>query len=95
MALPSGAYAPREPAESVLYQIVRDHYETFRIEAACLRDGEGLPRFVEEEFQGVPAEWVAGRRVRAVALHALPRGAAGGVLIARGAGSVPRVVAGA
>jgi len=30
MALPSGAYAPRDPAASVLYQIVRDYYETFR-----------------------------------------------------------------
>ena len=30
MAVPSGAYAPRDPAASVLYQIVRDHYETFR-----------------------------------------------------------------
>jgi len=51
MALPSGAYAPRDPAASLLYQIVRGHYETFRAEAARLRDGEGLPRFVEDEFE--------------------------------------------
>jgi hypothetical protein len=25
----------------VLYQVVRDHYETFRAEAAAIRDGEG------------------------------------------------------
>ena len=31
-------------------QIVRDHFETFRTEAARVREGEGLPRFVEEEF---------------------------------------------
>jgi hypothetical protein len=31
----------------VLYQIVRDHFETFRAQAASLRDGDGLPRFVE------------------------------------------------
>ena len=35
----------------MLYQIVRDHFETFRVEAAHLRDGDGLPRFVEEEFE--------------------------------------------
>ena len=39
MALPSGAYAPRDPAASVLYQVVRDYYETFRAEAARLRKG--------------------------------------------------------
>jgi Transposase zinc-binding domain len=30
---------------------VRDHFETFRAHAASLRDGEGLPRFVEQEFR--------------------------------------------
>jgi len=30
-----------------LYGIVRDHFETFR----ALRDGEGLPRFVQQEFR--------------------------------------------
>ena len=50
MALPSGTYAPRAPAASVLYQVVRDHYQMFRAEASRLRDGEGLPRFVESEF---------------------------------------------
>jgi hypothetical protein len=34
-----------------LYGIVRDHFETFRVHAASLRDGEGLPRFVEQEFR--------------------------------------------
>lgn len=46
MALPSGTCAPRDPAASVLYQVVRDHYQTFLAEASQLRDGEGLPRFV-------------------------------------------------
>lgn len=50
MALPSGTYAPRNPAASVLYQVVRDHYHTFRAEASQLREGEGLPRFVDDEF---------------------------------------------
>ena len=44
-------YAPRQPASSVLYQVVRDHFETFRAQAAELRDGEGLPSFVEQEFR--------------------------------------------
>jgi hypothetical protein len=61
MALPSGTYAPRAPAASVLYQVVRDHYETFRVEAARLRDGEGLPRFVQEEFEAfLGCGWLAG-----------------------------------
>ena len=34
-----------------MQQIVREHFETFRAKAAHLRDGEGLPRFVEEEFE--------------------------------------------
>jgi len=41
MALPSGTYAPRDPAASVLYQVVRDHYQTFLAEASQLRDGDG------------------------------------------------------
>ena len=30
---------------------MRDHFETFRAHSAALRDGEGLPRFVEQEFR--------------------------------------------
>jgi hypothetical protein len=51
VAQPTGAYQPRDPAQSVLYHLVRDHFETFRSQAASLRDGEGLPRFVEREFR--------------------------------------------
>jgi len=54
-------YEPRRPADSVLYQIVRDHYETFRAQAASLRDGEGLPGFIDEEFRGfLRCGWLAG-----------------------------------
>jgi hypothetical protein len=49
MAPPSGTYVPRAPAASVLYQVVRDHCQTFRAEVAGVR-GEGPPRFVDEEF---------------------------------------------
>ncbi|MEP7307944.1 MAG: transposase zinc-binding domain-containing protein [Acidobacteriota bacterium] len=51
MARRSTTYEPRCPAQGALYQIVRDHFETFRAHAASLRDGEGLPRFVEQEFR--------------------------------------------
>ena len=51
MALPSARYQPRRPAEDVLYRIVQAHFETFLAQAANLRDGEGVPRFVEGEFR--------------------------------------------
>jgi hypothetical protein len=36
----------------VLYQMVRDHLETFRAHAARAGEGDGLPRFIQEEFEG-------------------------------------------
>jgi hypothetical protein len=40
---------------------VRDHIETFRVQSASLRDGEGLPRFVDDEFQAyLRCGWLAG-----------------------------------
>jgi hypothetical protein len=36
------------PSQGVVYQVVRDHLESFRAQAAGLRGGEGLPRFVEQ-----------------------------------------------
>ena len=35
----------------MLHQVVRDHFETFRVEAAAMRGGHGLPPFVEREFR--------------------------------------------
>ena len=61
MAAPSTTYQPRCPAQTALSQIGRDHLETFRIQAACLRDGDGLPRFVEQAFRTVlQCGWLAG-----------------------------------
>jgi Transposase zinc-binding domain len=61
VALPSIDYTPRNPAADVLYRVVRDHLQTFLAEAAHLRDGEGVPRFVEEEFHAFLAcGWLAG-----------------------------------
>ena len=38
---PSLEYEPRDPGRSALYAIVRDHFETFREQAAHLREGKG------------------------------------------------------
>jgi len=58
---PSTTYQPRHPAQGLLHQIVHDHFETFRAHAACLREGEGLPRFVEQEFRDfLQCGWLAG-----------------------------------
>jgi hypothetical protein len=61
MGRPSDVYRLRDPAASALYHIVRDHFETFRAHAAHLRDGEGLPGFVEHEFRAfLGCGWLAG-----------------------------------
>ena len=40
---------------------MRDHFETFRVEAARLRDGDGLARFVEAEFRAfLRCGWLGG-----------------------------------
>jgi hypothetical protein len=58
---PSTAYEPRRAADSVLCQVVRDHYETFVAQTASFRDGEGLPKFIDEEFRGfLRCGWLAG-----------------------------------
>ena len=45
----------------MLYRIVHEHFETFRVQAASLREGEGLPRFVEAEFRDfLRCGWLAG-----------------------------------
>ena len=46
----SGAYARREPENTVLHRIVREHLETF---LATVREecGKSLPRYVEEELR--------------------------------------------
>jgi hypothetical protein len=49
---PSSAYVPKAPAQGALYQVVRDHFETFSAEAARAHERGGLPRFIEEEFRG-------------------------------------------
>ena len=61
MGRPAIAYEPRCPGHGVLYQIVRDHFETFRAQAGQVCDGDGLPRFIEDEFEGfLRCGWLAG-----------------------------------
>ena len=54
MGRPSAGYRPKSPADGVLYQVVRDHFEAFRAEAVRAHDRDGLPRFIEEEFPRLP-----------------------------------------
>ena len=49
--MPVAEYTPRDPSGSVLYNVVRDHFETFCAEACRQREGDGLPRFVDDEFR--------------------------------------------
>ena len=51
VASPSTTYQPRQPAQGVLHQLVREHFETFRAQAVNLHEGDGLPGFVEQEFR--------------------------------------------
>ena len=44
-------YVRRQPEQSVLHQVVREHLETFLAEARLRGNGEGLPRFVERELR--------------------------------------------
>ena len=61
MVSPSLSYEPRAPERNVLYEVVRDHLETFLAQAAHLREGEGVPRFVEQEFRDfLRCGWLAG-----------------------------------
>lgn len=52
MALPSGTYAPRDPAASVLYRVVRDHYdgEGRMLEGALPAPGPDVPHARWEGF---------------------------------------------
>ena len=51
MARQSASYEPRDPAGSVLHRIVQEHLESFLEQAARLREGEGVPPFVERAFR--------------------------------------------
>jgi hypothetical protein len=55
MGRPSPGYRLKSAARGALYQVVRDHFETFRAEAAGAHEGGGVPRFIEEEFRGCRA----------------------------------------
>lgn len=70
--VPVAEYTPRDPANSVLYAVVREHVETFRVEARRLRDGQGLPRFVDDEFAAFLRCGLPRRRLRPLPVRCLP-----------------------
>ncbi len=43
-------YQPRDPSETVLYQVIAEHLETFRATLAADPSAKGLPDYVQEEF---------------------------------------------
>jgi hypothetical protein len=45
----SSGYVRREPGNTVLHQLVREHLETFLAQAS--QDGRGLPPHVENELR--------------------------------------------
>src|SRR6266705_363007 len=44
------AYVPRDPSQTLLYQVVADHLETFLAALDADLDATGLPAYVEREF---------------------------------------------
>jgi hypothetical protein len=61
VAAPPYDYQPRDPANSVVYRVVRDHLEVFLAEAAAAGNGAGVPRFVEHAFRAfLRCGWLAG-----------------------------------
>jgi hypothetical protein len=44
-------YVRRQPEQTVLHRVIREHLETFLAEARQRGGGEGLPRFVERELR--------------------------------------------
>ncbi len=51
VARASSTYRPRDAVHSVLHTVIREHLELFLREVSDRGDGEGLPRFVEQEFR--------------------------------------------
>jgi hypothetical protein len=43
-------YQPRDPSETLLYQVIAEHLETFRATLASDPTAKGLPDYVTEEF---------------------------------------------
>lgn len=79
--VPVVEYTPRNPSASAICAVVREHDEGFLAEATPAREGQGLPRFVEDEFRAfLRCGFLAGG-FRAVAVRGLHDQAARGVLV--------------
>jgi glutaredoxin 2 len=55
-------YVRRQPEQTILHRVVREHIETFLAEARRRGGGEGLPRFVERELREFLTCGVMARR---------------------------------
>src|SRR4029450_7482432 len=44
------AYEPRDPSQTLLYQVVADHLETFLASLDADPDAKGWPAYVQREF---------------------------------------------
>jgi hypothetical protein len=44
------AYVPRDPSQTLLYQVVADHLETFLASLDADPDAKGFPAYVQREF---------------------------------------------
>jgi len=44
-------YQPRDPGETVLYQVIAEHLATFRATLSANPTAKGLPHYVSEEFE--------------------------------------------
>jgi hypothetical protein len=50
MDMVTPAYQPRDPSNTVLYQVIADHLETFLATLDADPTAKGLPAYVREEF---------------------------------------------
>jgi hypothetical protein len=72
VSLPSVAYQPKSPTQTVLHRLVLEHLETFLAEAERARNGGRLPGFVEDEFrQFLTCGLLAGGFARAALCRAV------------------------
>src|SRR5215510_14197127 len=44
------AYVPRDPSQTLLYQVVADHLETFLASLDAAPDAKGFPAYVQRAF---------------------------------------------
>ena len=63
------AYVPRDPSQTLLYQVVADHLETFLASLDAALDARGLPAYVERAFYDYLTDGVSLRKTINVSLN--------------------------